>query len=90
MHYKLRMIGVPIDGSSQMMRYKDFAVTSFSSSSNTLNNSNNDIVYNWVREAVAAGVIRLAHIPVKYNPADLLTNPRGPQKHYPLMKEMLV
>ena len=73
-----------------MMRYKDFAVTSFSSSSNTLNNSNNDIVYNWVREAVAAGVISLVRIIGKYDPAYLLTKTLCIHHNEPLIEEILV
>ena len=35
-------------------------------------------------------MINLAHTPEKSNPADLLTNPLGPQQHYPLVEKFLV
>ena len=66
MRYKLKILGVLVDN--------EIVVISWSIPSITLNKKHNNIVYHRVREAVAAGIISLAHITGKYNPSDLLNN----------------
>ena len=73
-----------------MLGDNESVVTNYSVPSKTLKKKHNDITYNWAREAVAGGVIKLAHIPGKYNPADLLTKSFDPQQYYPLTKEFTV
>ncbi len=58
LRYKLRMFGVPIDGPTNMYIDKK---------------KHNAIAYHRVREAVAAGTIRIAYEPSETNLADLLT-----------------
>ena len=58
--------------------------------SSTLKKKHNDIAYHWVHEAVAAGIVKLVHLPSKENISDLLTKPHGPGKHYDLMKPYLI
>ena len=88
--YKIIITGVPIGGPAQIMGYNESVVNSFSMIYITLKNQHSDISYNWVREAVATGVIILEHIPGKSNPADLLTKPLGTHNNYLLMEELLV
>ena len=90
MHYKLIMIRVHIDGPAQMMVYNESVMTSCFIHSSTIKKNHNYIAYHQVREDISTTVIRLSHIPVKYNPAGILTKPLGTQHQYPLMKELLV
>ena len=91
MRYTIIIIGVPIDGPDQMIGDNDIVVNSCSTPSITIKKRHNAIYYHQVREDVASGVTRMVHIPGKYNPSDILTEPLGPHQHnYPLMKELLV
>ena len=90
MRYKLRMLGVPINGPADLLGDNKSVVTNCTIPSSTLKKKHNAIAYHRVREAVAANVIRLAHIPSNKNVADLLTKPLGPQQHYPLVKDFLL
>ena len=60
--------------------------TSWSITCIGLKKKQNSIVYHLIMEAVAAGVIILTHIPVKYNPADIMAKSLGYHQNYPLMK----
>jgi len=71
--YKLRMLGVPMEGPSPILCDNQSAVTSTSLPSSTLKKRHNAIAYHRVREAVAARVIGIHHIPGKNNVADILT-----------------
>ena len=51
MSYSLRMLGVPIDGPSQILGDNYSIVTNFSITSRTLKKKQNDIAYHQVREA---------------------------------------
>ena len=88
--YKLIMHGVTIDGPAQILGDNKSVATSCSIPFSTLKKEKVYIAYHRVMEAVAAGVIILSHIPVKYNQTDIPTNPFGPKKNYLLMKHLLV
>ena len=90
MRYKLRMLGVPIEGPAMMLGDNMSVITNCSLPSSSLKKKHNSIAYHSVREAVAAGLIKLAHVPGKSNVADILTKPLGPILHYPLMKQYIV
>ena len=75
LRYKLRMLGVPIDGPANVLTDNLAVVQNASIPSSTLKKKHNAICYHRVREAVAAGVIRIAHIPSKENLADMFTKP---------------
>ena len=66
MRYKLRMLGIPIDGPSNVFCDNKSVVT---------NSTIPSIAYHRVRESVAAGIIRIAKVHTKENLADLLTKP---------------
>ena len=85
MRYRLRMLGVPIEGPVTMLGDNLSVVTNCTVSISTLKKKHNAIAYHRVREAVAAGVINLVHVPTQDNLADIMTKLLGPQQHYPLM-----
>jgi hypothetical protein len=70
--YKLRMFGVPIDGKINIFCDNKSVVTNASVPSSVLSKCHNAICYHRVREAQAAGIIRVGWIPGNENPADLL------------------
>jgi len=82
--YKLRMMGIPIKGASQVLCDNKSVVLSTSLPSSTLKKKHNALAYHRVREAVAAGIVKVSHIPGAENVADILTKPTdGPtfRKH---------
>jgi len=87
--YKLRMMGVKIDGPSVMLVDNEAVVMNTTLPSSTLKKKHNAIAYHKVREAVAAGIIRVAHIKSHMNVADILTKPLSPQAYYQILKWIL-
>ena len=71
--YKLRMMGVPIDGPSRIFGDNMSVVTNSSKPESTLKKKSNSICYHAVREAVVMGEALVAHIGTKFNLADLFT-----------------
>jgi len=82
--YKLSMMGIPIKGASQVLCDNQSVVLSTSLPSSTLKKKHNALAYHQVREAVAAGIVKVSHIPGTEDVADILTKPTdGPtfRKH---------
>lgn len=75
MRYKLYMFGIPIDGPANVFCDNKSVVTNSTVPESTLKRKHNAIAYHRVREAVAAGVLRIAFVFSKHNNADLLTKP---------------
>ena len=73
LRYKLRMMGVPIDGPTSCFCDNESVVTCTTRPESTLKKKHNAINYHRCREAIAAGHIRVAWIDTKYNLADALT-----------------
>jgi len=73
--YKLRMMGVPLDGPAILFGDNKSVVTSCSTLSSTLKKRHNALAYHKLRECVAAGIIRIFHVDGKSNIADILTKP---------------
>ena len=71
--YKLRMMGVLLDGPSQVLCDNKSVVLNMTLPSSTLKKKHNAIAYHRVRESVAAHVIKVNHIDGKANIADILT-----------------
>ena len=67
------MFGVPINGATNMFCDNKSVVTNSSIPSSVLNKKRNSICYHRVREAQAAGTIRVAWIDREYNKADIAT-----------------
>jgi hypothetical protein len=73
LRYKLRMFGVPIRGPTDTFCDNKSVVTNASIPSSTLSKKHNSICYHRVREAQAAGTVRIGWIEGEYNKADIAT-----------------
>jgi hypothetical protein len=73
MWYKLRMLGVPIDGPANVFCDNKSVVTNSTVPTSTLKKKHSSIAYHRVREAVAAGTLQIAKVHSSENLADLLT-----------------
>jgi hypothetical protein len=87
--YRLRMLGVPITEASVLLGDNQSTITSCSIPSSNLKKRHNAIAYNRIREAVAAGVVKLKYIKSKCNLADALTKPLSGGMHYDLWRSYL-
>jgi len=83
LRYKLWMFGVPLLGPANVLCDNQGIVNNTSRPESVLTKKHNQICYHRVREAVAAGIIRIAKEDTTTNLADLLTKPLGlPQRHF--------
>ena len=73
LRYKLRMFGIPIEGAANIYCDNDSVVNNTTKPESTLKKKHNAIAYHRVREAVAAGTIRIAWEDTNTNLAELLT-----------------
>ena len=71
--YRLRMMGVPLQGSSVLLCDNRSSVLNVSLPSSTLKKRHNAIAYHRVRESVAAKIVSVSHIDGKENLSDILT-----------------
>lgn len=75
LRYKLRMLGVPIDRLTTMYGDNMAVFLNTTVPSSQLKKKHNAISYHRVCEAIAAKIVRFAHIPSTMNIADILTKP---------------
>jgi hypothetical protein len=73
LRYKLRMMGVPIDGATKIYCDNESVVKTTTRPEATLTKKHNQINYHRCREAQAAGHVKVAWIDGKDNLADVLT-----------------
>ena len=73
LRYKLRSFGIPINSPADMFCDNKLVATNSSIPTSVLKKRHNAICYHIVREAQAAGTIRVGWIEDKYNLADLFT-----------------
>jgi hypothetical protein len=73
LRYKLRMMGVTIDGATSVFCDNASVVQNSANPESTLKKKHNAIAYHRVREAIAAGTIQLAKEDGQTNLADILT-----------------
>jgi hypothetical protein len=73
MQYKLRMMGVPIEGAANVLVDNDTVMKNSTIPSSTLRGKHNSLCYHCVREAVACQILRIAYIPSDENLADMFT-----------------
>ena len=73
LRYKLRMFGIPIAGPTAILGDNESVVNSVSKMEVRLNKKHNAICFHTVREACAAGWIRVGWEPTETNMADLFT-----------------
>ena len=89
LRYKLRMMGVPLNGPVNVFCDNNAVVTNATIPESTLKRKHNSIAYHKVREAVAAGTIRIAKEHTDTNLADLLTKPLPAVKRKALLEYIL-
>ena len=89
LRYKLRMMGVPIDGPSLIYGDYKSAITNSSRPESVLKKKCNSICYHACRESVAMDECRVAHIPTHDNWADLLTKVTSGPKRRDLVRNVL-
>ena len=73
LRYKLRMMGVPLDGPANVMADNMSVVKNTSIPESVLKKKSNSIAYHYVRERAAAGMILVRHERTDSNIADILT-----------------
>jgi len=73
LRYKLRMMGVPINGPSLIYSDNMSVIYNTQSPESTLNKKCNSVAYHAVRESVAMGESLTGHVPTNSNVADLAT-----------------
>jgi Reverse transcriptase (RNA-dependent DNA polymerase) len=73
--YKLRMLGVPIDGPAILCGDNQSVILNTTVPSSQLKKKHNAIAYHRIREAIAAGIVKYVKIDTKDNFADCLTKP---------------
>jgi hypothetical protein len=71
--YKLRMMGVPLDGHTHVKADNMSVVKNTSIPESMLKKKSNSIAYHYVRERAAAGTVVISHEPTETNLADMLT-----------------
>ena len=89
LRYKLRMFGVPIDGPTNVYCDNQGVVKNTSLPESTLSKKHNAINYHTVREAVAAGIMRVAKEPTETNLADLFTKPLSRMRRNELLSNIV-
>ena len=74
-------MGIPIKGASQVLCDNKSVVLSTSVPSSTLKKKHNALAYQWVREAVAVGIVKVSCIAGTEHVADVLTKPTMMDQH---------
>ena len=83
------MLGVPLDGPALMLGDNMSVVLNTTVPSSVLKKKHLGIGFHRVREAIAAKVMRFAHIPSEDNLADIMTKPLPSATFYKLVKPVL-
>ena len=86
LRYKLRMMGIPVEKTSTLLCDNHSVIVNTQLPSSNLKKKHNSVAFHKCREAVAAGIVRTAHIDGDCNPSDILTKPKGPADHYKLVR----
>ena len=79
-YHMLRMMGTEPDGAAMLLDDNNSVVSNCTMPSSVLKKKHLTCSCHCIREAIAAGVMKFAHIPSTQNHADILTKPvPGPQ-----------
>jgi len=89
LRYKLRMMGIAIDGSCSIFCDNQAVTKNVSTPESTLSKKHNAIAYHRVRESVAAGTVRVTHENGATNLADILTKPLAAPRRKELLASLL-
>ena len=71
LRYKLRIFGVPIDGSTDILCENESVYKNESTPESQLRKKHHSILYHMIREAVASGAFRMAKKDTETNLSDL-------------------
>jgi Reverse transcriptase (RNA-dependent DNA polymerase) len=81
LRYKLRMMGVPLDGCTHIKADNMSVIKNTSVPESMLKKKSNSIAYHYVRERAASGAIAVSYEPTQSNLADMLTKAQpGPTR----------
>jgi hypothetical protein len=83
------MMGIRMEEPAVLLIDNNSVIINSTLPCSTLKKKHNAIAYHKVREAVAAGFVRIAHVCSKQNRADILTKPLGPQDYFRLLKDIM-
>lgn len=89
LRYKLRMLGVPLEGPAMGFCDNQGVVLNSTIPSSLIKKKNNAISYHKVRESVAAKIIEIIKEPTQSNLADLLTKSMTGPRHKFLVSGIL-
>ena len=89
LRYTLRMLGIPLLGSTYMFGDNQSVITQSTLPHSQLTKRHHALSYHRVREAVAAKVLQFIKIDGKDNPADIFTKPCGYQQAWPHVRVLL-
>ncbi len=89
LRYKLRMMGVPIDGATKIYSDNESVVKSTTRPESTLKKKHNAINYHRIREAIAAGHVKVTWISTDENLSDALTKVTVGRKRQYLFSRIL-
>ena len=73
LRYKLRMMGIEVVGATSVLCDNESVVKNATRPESTLKKKHVAVAYHRVREAQAAGIVRIAHESGEYDLADILT-----------------
>jgi hypothetical protein len=90
MRYKLRMLGVPIDGPARIFCDNEAVFKNASFAASTLKKKHNSVAYHRIRECVAAGICYVIKEDTNSNLADILTKSLPPNKRKFLRERIMV
>ena len=86
--YKLRSMGIKIEPTSTILCDNMSVIYNTQFPTSSLKKKHNAVAFHKVREAIAAGIIKTAHIPSNANLSDILTKPKGPADYYNHLKTL--
>ena len=73
LRYKLRMMGIPVNGPTNVFCDNESVFRNTTKPESVLKKKHNAIAYHRTREAIAAGIVRIAWEDGRFNIADVLT-----------------
>jgi hypothetical protein len=88
LRYKLRMMGIPIDGPARVLCDNKSVVHNTTALESVLEKKSNAIAYHFVQENVAMGVIKIAYEPSETNLANALTKVQSAPVRQNLMRQI--
>ena len=83
------MMGTDPDGPAMLLGDNNSVVLNCTMPSSVLKKKHAACSYHRIREAIAGGIMKFAHIPTELNYADILTKPVGGPRFYELAKPLL-